>query len=220
MAELSDLMGWGVVLILFTSFIKIATVLSILRVGLGLTGVGFGIITLALALGLSLVVMEPQLEAVGGSRVLLSPQSPSTRQVIESRMLPFLERHSDPAILERFSRLANRSSAHAVDSNTERAPTEGVAPDQSGSVDRSTTVPRAGTLAAAFLVTELSEAFVLGAMLLIPFLIIDLLTAHVLTLLNVQQLAVATITVPLKLLLFVAVNGWALLSEKLIVGYL
>jgi len=74
-------------------------------------------------------------------------------------------------------------------------------------------------LVPAFVVTELLEAFKLGFALYLPFLIIDLVVANVLLALGMQMLNPTQVSLPFKLLLFVAVDGWGLLSQALVTGY-
>ena len=67
--------------------------------------------------------------------------------------------------------------------------------------------------------TELAEAFSLGFMLYLPFLIVDLVVANILLSLGMQMLNPTQVSLPFKLLLFVAVDGWSLLAHALITGY-
>jgi type III secretion protein R len=71
----------------------------------------------------------------------------------------------------------------------------------------------------AFVTTELYEAFALGFAIYLPFLVIDLVVANVLLALGMQMLSPTQVSLPFKLLLFVAVDGWALLSQALVAGY-
>ena len=71
----------------------------------------------------------------------------------------------------------------------------------------------------AFLVTELLEAFTLGFAIYLPFLVIDLVVANVLIGLGMQMMNPTQISLPFKLLLFVAADGWGLLAEALVTGY-
>ncbi len=73
-------------------------------------------------------------------------------------------------------------------------------------------------LAPAFVITQLKEAFVLGFRLFIPFLIIDLLVANLLVALGLNMLTPVTISLPLKLLIFVISDGWYLITKNLISG--
>ena len=67
--------------------------------------------------------------------------------------------------------------------------------------------------------TELTAAFQLGVLLLLPFLIVDLLTANTLTALGFHQLSVRLVSLPFKLLLFVAADGWSLLVRGFVRSY-
>ena len=74
-------------------------------------------------------------------------------------------------------------------------------------------------LAPAFLTTELREAFAIAVLIFIPFLVIDLVVGLGLAALGLQTTNPQTVALPLKLLLFVAVDGWRLLLESLLRGY-
>jgi flagellar biosynthesis protein FliP len=74
-------------------------------------------------------------------------------------------------------------------------------------------------LAPAFLATELREAFAIAVLIFVPFLVIDLVAGLGLAALGLATTQPQTIALPLKLLLFVAVDGWRLLLESLLRGY-
>ena len=97
----------------------------------------------------------------------------------------------------------------------DRATFEGMA----GRMGRSVRGDEIWVLAPAFLATELREAFAIAVLLFIPFLVIDLVVALGLAALGLQSTQPQTIALPLKLLLFVAVDGWRLLLEALLRGY-
>ena len=71
----------------------------------------------------------------------------------------------------------------------------------------------------AFVVSELQTGFEIGFLIYIPFVVIDLLVANLLMALGMQQVSPQTITVPLKLLLFVMIEGWAKLLNALAMSY-
>jgi len=71
----------------------------------------------------------------------------------------------------------------------------------------------------AFIVTELYEAFALGFAIYLPFLVIDLVVANVLLALGMQMLSPTQVSLPFKLLLFLAIDGWGLLARALVSGY-
>lgn len=76
------------------------------------------------------------------------------------------------------------------------------------------------TLVPAYLVSELRTAFTMGAQLFIPFLVIDLVVASVLMSMGMMMLPPATISLPLKVIVFVAVDGWGLVIGSLAEGLL
>jgi type III secretion protein R len=75
-------------------------------------------------------------------------------------------------------------------------------------------------LTPAFVVSELKEAFQIGFLLFVPFLVIDMVVANILLALGMQMLSPTTISMPFKLLLFVMVDGWYLIAKGLVVGYI
>jgi type III secretion protein R len=74
-------------------------------------------------------------------------------------------------------------------------------------------------LVAAFVTSELKEAFQIGFILFVPFLVIDMVVSNVLLAMGMQMLSPQTISLPLKLLLFVLVDGWHLIMKGLVLGY-
>jgi type III secretion protein R len=74
-------------------------------------------------------------------------------------------------------------------------------------------------LVPAFVVTELTEAFGIGFLLYLPFLVIDLVVSNVLLALGMQMMSPTQVSLPFKLLLFVAIDGWGLLAHSLVAGY-
>jgi type III secretion protein R len=74
-------------------------------------------------------------------------------------------------------------------------------------------------LAPAFITTELREAFVIAVLIFVPFLVIDLVVGLSLAALGLQSTSPQTVALPLKLVLFVAVDGWRLLLDALLRGY-
>jgi len=192
-----------------TSFAKVSVVLSLLRNALGAQDVPSGAIVTALALILSAYVMMPvaqqvtQLAGPALGRVdLQAPLAPASRAALQEAgslglppLLAFLQRNAGPKELALFTELARKAGAP--------------------------TPARAGlsTLLPSFLITELSEAFQIGVLILLPFVILDLVVASVLTTLGLTGLAPGTVALPFKLLLFVLVDGFSTLSRALIEGY-
>jgi len=71
----------------------------------------------------------------------------------------------------------------------------------------------------AFIISELRTAFTIGFLLFLPFLVIDIVVASVLMSLGMMMLSPAVVSMPFKLLLFVLVNGWALIISALVKSY-
>jgi type III secretion protein R len=74
-------------------------------------------------------------------------------------------------------------------------------------------------LVPAFTVSELTEAFQIGFLIYIAFIVVDLVVANILLALGMQMLSPTNISVPFKLLLFVALDGWSLILNNLILTY-
>jgi type III secretion protein R len=194
-----------VAVLLLSSFVKILTTLTIVRYGIGLNGASFGFVVVALGFVLSLIVVNAQAPRSGGLAALISAKAASSAGELEENFGPFLDRHSQPEIKARLSAIAHKL----------KAPKDGVA-ETPGAL-RGTEFP---VLIAAFLLSELKEAFQLGFIILVPFLVIDLLVVNALMALGITQMSPFIVSFPLKILLFFAVDGWTLLSEKLLRAYL
>ena len=74
-------------------------------------------------------------------------------------------------------------------------------------------------LVPAFAVSQLTEAFLIGVLIMLPFIVIDLVVANVLMALGMQMMSPAMVSLPIKLLLFVVLDGWSRLSHALVLGY-
>lgn len=195
------------VLVVVTSFVKVAVVLGVLRNAVGLRDVPSNHVITAVALVLAAFISAPVAEAMwasaapivtaeGGGRLaaLLS----AAPEIVEPLRL-FLLEHADPAERAQLFELAVRL----------REGVTGVLTAESISV-----------LVPAFVLTELHEAFAIGFLLFVPFLVLDLVVASVLVSLGMQGLPAAQVSLPFKLLLFVLVDGWSLVAHGLVEGYL
>lgn len=219
-------------LLLFTAFIKIATTLVILRQGIGVQGGGFGVVIVAVSGVLAVVMVEPQLRPLGGvEKVLTSSDSSALQEAFR----PYLEKHVDEKFLARLSRAVARNQTPGSQSSTAagKHQDEGSRADESSTGRVQAVVPGQPNVAApeppttarpflllvaAFVLGELQQAFSLGVMLLIPFVVVDLLVVNALAALGVSTVPAAVLSFPLKLMLFVAVDGWNLIGEKLLGG--
>jgi type III secretion protein R len=188
-----------------TAFVKIATVLQIVRGAIGAESVPSSTVVLALSAALTLIAMAPV-----GSRIAerlepllaTSAEEPATLvagaiDAVREPLRSFLANNASTKEKERFLKLARQKRGAS-------API--------GDTDLVVVIP-------AFLVTELLEAFTLGFAIYLPFLVIDLVIANVLVGLGMQMMNPGQISLPFKLLLFVAADGWGLLAEALVTGY-
>lgn len=192
-------------LVVTTSFAKFAVVLSILRSALGTQNVPPNVVLASLALILSAYVMAPVFSAVGqevAPMLELSPEEvrdldawPDRVERAAAPIRHFLAINSGDAEIELFAELRG----HEV-------------PAELSDLPFSVALP-------AFTITELSEAFQIGFLLFLPFLILDLVVGSVLLSLGMHMLSPTTVSMPFKLLLFVLINGWVVLSQSLVLGY-
>lgn len=183
-------------LLAFTAFTRIAVVLFLLRQGLGSHTAPPNLVLMGLAVLLTIFVMSPALKRIDAEAY----------QPYLSGALAFndaAERAASP--LKSFMLRQTRSE----DLNLFVGDNTTVDTTQADSV------PLAA-LAPAFLTSELKTAFQIGFMVVLPFLVIDLVVAAVLTALGMIMLPPQLVSLPLKLLLFVAVDGWHLLVGSLI----
>jgi type III secretory pathway component EscR len=74
-------------------------------------------------------------------------------------------------------------------------------------------------LVPAFVLSELTEAFLIGVLIALPFLVVDLVVANVLMALGMQMMSPTMISLPAKLLLFVLLDGWSRLAHALVLTY-
>jgi flagellar biosynthetic protein FliP len=75
------------------------------------------------------------------------------------------------------------------------------------------------TVIPAFIISELTSAFIIGIVVFVPFLVLDLVVSAALMSLGMMMLPPVFVSLPLKLLLFVMVGGWSLVTEALVVNY-
>ena len=205
---------FGVLLIAlaFSAYIKLVTVLGIVRVGLGSDGIPSVFVTGSLALALTALVMAPTLNNafVAMDKVLSKEGAVEERARVQALAVGinewrgFVYRHTEVAERERFLRLALQLQGESAEAAERSASEQG----------RSWQV-----LAPAFLVSELKAAFRIGFTLFLPLVLIDLFVANLLLAIGYEQLSPHLIGFPLKILLFVMVDGWSLITANLIATY-
>lgn len=212
-------------LVILTSFAKIVVVLSLLRQALGTQQVPPNTVITGLSLILTLHVMYPTIEAIRSNEVseedsrLVAGEDFSTAERIlvaaEGPMLDFLDRNSSRRYVDLFQRL-RATRDHRAANREQDAPTETASPSDA----RIAEVVSALTVTApAFVLTEITEAFQIAFLIFVPFLVVDLVVGNVLLAMGMHMMSPVTISMPIKLLLFVVVAGWEVVVEGLVLGY-
>jgi flagellar biosynthesis protein FliP len=190
LAALTMLSVVPLLLIMCTSFVRIVVVLSLVRSAIGASALPPNSVLTGLALVLTFVVMTPTTRQIGReaivpySRGVISPSQALSRAIIPLRS--FMLRQARAADVALFDRVAHRRPEPPA-----RAPITVLVP--------------------AFVVGELRSAFAIGFALYLPFVAIDLAVAAMLMGLGMMMLSPPVVSLPVKLLLFVMVDGWAML---------
>ena len=183
-------------LLAFTAFTRIAVVLFLLRQGLGSHTAPPNLVLTGLAVLLTIFVMSPALKTINTAAYQpFLAGAMSLNEAADKAAAPL------KTFMLRQTRVEDLSLF-----------TEG---DKTIDPRYAETVPLAA-LAPAFLTSELKTAFQIGFMVVLPFLVIDLVVTAVLTALGMIMLPPQLVSLPLKLLLFVTVDGWHLLVGSLI----
>jgi type III secretion protein R len=192
-----------VVFMSVTSFVKIATVLQIARSAIGAQNIPSSTVVMGLAAVLTMLSMAPVGRQIADRTAPLLVGKHDTAHLVaegiaavREPLRQFMRANARPTEVARFLTIAKGQSG-----------SQAVAED-----DLVVLVP-------AFVITELSEAFAIGVLIFLPFLMVDLVVANVLLALGMMQMSPTQVSLPLKLLLFVAVDGWGLLSQALVAGY-
>jgi flagellar biosynthetic protein FliP len=185
-----------VLLLMMTSFTRFVIVLSLLRQALGLQqGLPNRVVT-GVALILTLLVMRPVGQEIWDKAFTPYDQDKigftTALQLAEAPISRFMLAQTGKSTLAEVSRLAGEGK---------------VAKPQEHSF---------AVKLSAFMLSELKTAFQIGCMLFIPFLVIDLVVSSVLMAMGMMMLSPLVISLPLKLLLFVLVDGWTLTVNTLV----
>lgn len=215
------------VLIMVTSFVKIAVVLSIVRQAVGTQQIPPTQVITGMAIILTVYIMMPVgLEIYHQASELVSTQTAKNRadknrqkepnvsemfkdlsvddvveiaRLAQAPMRNFLIKHAHLKDRDMFYKLAWRM----------RKPR-----DRAELTDSDWTI-----VIPSFVISELKEAFQIGFILFVPFLVVDMVVANILMALGMQMLSPTTISLPFKILLFVLVDGWYLITKGLVIGY-
>jgi flagellar biosynthetic protein FliP len=184
------------ILVVMTSFTRIVVVLSLLRNAIGVQQTPPNTVLIGLALFLTSYIMAPTFEAAynDGIRPLID-QEISEQDAFERTMRPvhaFMLR----TVRERDLLLFMDLSQAATPPTPEETPLRALVP--------------------AFMISELSRAFEIGFLLFIPFLVIDMVVASVLMSMGMMMLPPIMVSLPFKIIFFVLVDGWHLVTSSVV----
>lgn len=189
-----------------TSFLKISIVLSTLRNALGIQQIPPNMAIYGLALVLTLFIMAPVGIAVSDNlkQHPIKVEAPDLFDQVESKVLTpyreFIKTKASPQQVRFFVDIGDRMWPE---------PYRKRIPDDSLVV-----------LIPAFTLSELIEAFKIGLLLYLPFVAIDLIVSNVLLAMGMMMVSPVTISLPIKLLVFVLIGGWEKLLGQLVQSYL
>jgi flagellar biosynthetic protein FliP len=187
------------ILLTCTSFTKILVVLSLTRNALGLQQIPPNQVLAGLALFLSLFIMSPVLGAMNKDGVqpyLKGDMNQS--QAFDAGVQPlrtFMLKQTGEKEIALLTHVAKRKM-----------------PDKPSDVALTTLIP-------SFILSELKEAFIIGFMIFIPFLVIDIVVSAGLMSLGMMMMPPVMVSLPFKILLFVLVDGWGLIIKALVQSY-
>jgi flagellar biosynthetic protein FliP len=186
-------------LIMMTSFVRVVIVLSFLRSGLSLQQPSNQII-LSLALFITFFIMGPTFEKIKTSAIDPMQSGQITTQVALDRgldeMKTFMLRYTRSKDLALFMSMSNpRPSAES-------------AHDLSAAI----VIP-------AYMLSELKTGFQMGMLVLLPFLVIDMVVASILMSMGMMMLPPPIVSLPLKVMVFVLVDGWTLVVHSIVQSF-
>lgn len=186
-------------LLMLTSFVRLTVVFSILRHALGTQQTPSNQVLISLALFLTFFIMAPTFKEVYQNAIV-----PYLNKEINEE--EFFKYASEP--FKKFMLKNTREKDLALFIKIRNEPR----PETPEDVSMLTLIP-------AFMISELKTAFQIGFLLYIPFLIIDIVVSGVLVSMGILMLPPMMISLPLKLLLFVLVDGWNLLIMSLVKSF-
>ncbi|MEQ9995184.1 type III secretion system export apparatus subunit SctR [Pectobacterium versatile] len=193
-------------MIVCTCFLKIAIVLLITRNAIGVQQVPPNMALYGIALAATLFVMAPVFQDIT-KRVQEKPLDMTDITSLQTSVTygleplqTFMSRNVDPDIL-----------THLHENSLQMWP---------ASLSEKVNTQNLLLVIPAFVLSELQAGFKIGFLIYIPFIVIDLIVSNVLLALGMQMVAPMTLSLPLKLLLFVLVNGWTRLLDGLFYSYL
>ncbi|WP_425051092.1 flagellar type III secretion system pore protein FliP [Psychromarinibacter sp. S121] len=205
-------------LIVMTSFTRFVVVLSIMRMALGLNQSPPNMVITSLALFLTFYVMQPVFQDSWDNGLApLIDGAITEEQAVERIAEPFhafMASNTRDKDLALFKGFAAQADAAIPDETVEGVTEDGVEtlPEDRTQIAWSVLVP-------AFMISELQRAFTIGFLIFVPFLAIDLIVSAILMGAGMMMLSPVMISLPFKVIFFVAIDGWYRLAGSLIQSY-
>jgi type III secretion apparatus YscR/HrcR family protein len=202
-------------------FIKFSVVFSLLRNAIGLQQVPSNMTINGIALIMSAFVMMPIVNHAQHYYVehdIHFDDSLSTQDFFDNGLAPYrdyLLRYSDPGLVRYFSRLRH-APLRTADDPRPTAPQ--VSAQEEANVEPSDLSVL--TLLPAYALSELKSAFKIGFYIYLPFLVVDMVVSNVLLALGMMMMSPITFALPIKLILFVALDGWEKIVKGLVLQYM
>lgn len=209
---LASLSIFPFVAMMVTSFVKIAVVMSITRQALGTQQAPPNMVITGMAIILSVYVMHPVgYEIYEKAKTYLEHKSDTVMEKTSIDLVFNVIKASEEPV-KKF--LAVESTQKNIQLFYQMAYNMRNAEDRGDLAADDLIV-----LVPSFVISELSKAFQIGFIIFLPFLIVDMAIANILMALGMQMLSPTTIALPFKILLFVMVDGWHLVTKGLVLGY-
>jgi type III secretion protein R len=191
--------------VVVTSFLKISVVLGLLRNAIGVQQVPSNMVVNGVALIISAYIMAP----VAMDSMAAMEAKPATSSAPQ-RFADALDASREP-----FRKFLLKHAHEQERQFFLRSATSIWTPERAASLKDTDFI----VLAPAFTLSELSEAFRIGFLLYMAFIVVDLIIANVLLALGLSQLNPTSVSIPFKLLMFVIMDGWAVLVHGLVLTY-
>lgn len=191
--------------VIASSFTKISVVLLIVRNAIGIQQTPPNLLIFVIAIVLTVFIMNPVVQATWQQYLIHSSEFSSIATMptgisnVAGPMKEFMMKYSEPEIRQFFVDAAKRIWANS---------------NLIAFAEDDLTI-----LSPAFLVSELTRAFEIGFLIYLPFLMIDFAISAILVALGMSMMSPTVVSTPVKLLLFVAIDGWRRLLEGLILTY-
>jgi flagellar biosynthesis protein FliP len=201
-------------LIMVTSFTRFAVALSFLRSGLGLQSTPANLILISLSLFMTFYVMSPTFDRAWQSGLKpLMDNTLSEQEAYVKITEPFREfmltqvRDKDLKLFDDLAKTTQTTTPSVI-----KPPIRTDSSRESASIDLRILVP-------AFMISELRRGFEIGFLIALPFLVIDMIVSTLTMSMGMMMLPPSVISLPIKILFFILIDGWNMLIGSLVRSY-